>query len=206
MPRNFRLIENYIYLYHTGVFILIPTYPETISDTMSASFSQTTPLGRTAPIQSYTHSGPRTVRVSLDLHRDLMTQINTGASNALKEIYRKMGRDTSSENYADDYVDILIKNIQAIAYPTYNDAARQVDPPQIAVRFGNDIFIKGVVSGNLSIEYSGPILENNKYAKVSINFDVTEIDPQSSRTVSLIGSFRGNSTDLDNRFTGITRI
>lgn len=206
MARVFKLIENYIYLYHTGVFILIPTYPESVSDSMSANFSPTTPLARTAPIQSYTGSGPRSVRVRLELHRDLMTQINTGASNALKTIYQKMGRDTTSENYADDYVDILVNNIQAIAYPTYNDAARQVDPPQIAVRFGNDIFIKGVVSGTISIEKSGPILADNKYAMITISFDVTEIDPQSAQTVSLIGSFRGDTKDLDNRFNGITRV
>ena len=206
MARTFKLIENYIYLYHTGVFILIPTYPESVSDSMSANFSPTTPLARTAPIQSYTGSGPRTVRVKLDLHRDLMTQINTSASNALKTIYQKMGRDTTSEDYADDYVDILINNIQAIAYPTYNDAARQVDPPQIAVRFGNDIFIKGVVSGTISVEKYGPILANNKYAMMTVSFDVTEIDPQSAQTVSLMGSFRGDSSNLDNRFNGITRV
>ena len=206
MPRNFKLIENYIYLYHTGVFILIPTYPESVSDSMSANFSPTTPLARTAPIQSYTGSGPRTINVRLELHRDIMTQINTGASNALKSIYQSMGMSTTSENYADDYVDVLIKNIQAIAYPTYNDAARQVDPPQVAVRFGNDIFIKGVVSGSISEEFSGPLLENNKYAIVTINFNVTEIDPQSAQTVSLLGSFRGDSSSLDNRFSGITRV
>ena len=210
MQRNFKLIENYIYLYHTGVFILIPTYPESVTDTMGASFSQTTPLGRTAPIQSYTHSGPRSVRITLELHRDLMAQINTKASNAIVNIYRKMGRlgetETPTDNFADDYVDVLLKNIQAIAYPTYNDAARQVDPPQIAVRFGNDIFIKGVVSGNISLEYSGPILSSNKYAKVTVSFEVTEIDPQSSRTVSLIGSYRGDSSTLDNRFNGVSGV
>ena len=217
MARTFKLIENYIYLYHTGVFILIPTYPESVSDSMSANFSPTTPLARTAPIQSYTGSGPRTVRVKLDLHRDLMTQINTKASNALINIYKSLGmidqNATSSslpENFADDYVDILIKNIQAIAYPTYSDAARQVDPPQIALRFGNDIFIKGVVNGSVSVEYSGPILSNDKYAMVGISFDVTEIDPQSAQTVSLLGSFRGDSSKLDNQFyngiSSVTRV
>lgn len=202
MSRHFKLIENYIYLYHTKKFILIPTYPQSVTDSMSASFSPTTPLARTAPIQSYTGSGPRTIQVSLDLHRDVMTQINTNASNALKNLYSSMGRDTSSENYADDYVDILIKEIQAIVYPNYNDAARQVDPPQIAVKFGSDIFIKGVVNGTVSVEYSGPILANNKYAMVKISFNVTEIDPQSADTVSMLGSYRGDSSSLDNRFIG----
>ena len=118
--RHFRLIENYIYLYHTKKFILIPTFPESISDSMSASFSPTTPLARTAPIQSYTGSGPRTVQVKLNLHRDMMTQINYGASNALKVTYDSLGRSTVGDNFADDYVDVLIKEIQAIVYPNYN--------------------------------------------------------------------------------------
>lgn len=203
--RHFRLIENYIYLYHTKKFILIPTFPESISDSMSASFSPTTPLARTAPIQSYTGSGPRTVQVKLNLHRDMMTQINYGASNALKVTYDSMGRSTNGDSFADDYVDVLIKEIQAIVYPNYNDAARQVDPPQIAVKFGSDIFIKGIVSGTVTIDYSGPMLRNNKYAIVEINFSVTEIDPQSAETVSLLGSYRGDSTQLDNRLSGIRR-
>lgn len=206
MPRSFRLIENYIYLYHTKKFLIIPTYPESVSDSMQVNFSPTSPLARTAPIQSYTGSGPRTVQVKLDLHRDLMTQINAGVSNVLKETYASMGRRTDTDDFADDYVDVLIREIQAIAYPNYNDAARQVDPPQIAIKFGSDIFIKGVVSGLVTLDKSGPILANNKYAMVSINFNVTEIDPQSAETVSLMGSYRGDSSAFDSRIDGIRGI
>jgi len=203
MSRHFRLIENYIYLYHTKKFILLPTYPESITDSMSANFSPTTPLARTAPIQSYTGSGPRTVQVSLKLHRDLMTQINTGASNAMLNLYGITDIENVKEDYADDYVDVLIREIQAIVYPSYNDAARQVDPPQVAVKFGNNTFVKGIVSGSISITYSGPILKNNKYAEVQLSFNVTEIDPQSAETVSMMGSYRGDSSSLDTRFVGM---
>ena len=81
--RPFKLIENYIYLYHTKTFIVIPVYPESISDTMGATFNQSTPLTRSAPIFSYSHSGPRTVRLDFTLHRDMMQEVNWGKSNAV---------------------------------------------------------------------------------------------------------------------------
>lgn len=65
-------IYNYIYLHHTGTFLIIPTYPENMSDSMSTSFSPTTILGRSAPIQTYGGSGPRTLNVTYKLHRDMM--------------------------------------------------------------------------------------------------------------------------------------
>lgn len=66
------LIENYIYLYHTNQFILLPTYPEQISDSLGVNFNSTSLLARSAPIFSYSNSGPRSLRISLHLHRDMM--------------------------------------------------------------------------------------------------------------------------------------
>ena len=37
--RPFGMIDNYIYLYHTNTFLIIPTYPESVTDTMSVSFA-----------------------------------------------------------------------------------------------------------------------------------------------------------------------
>ena len=47
----------------------------------------------------------------------------------------------------------------------------------VAVRFGNEIFIKGVVTTGVSVTYEKPILSNNKYAVVTIAFTVSEVDP-----------------------------
>jgi hypothetical protein len=102
----FDLITNYIYLYHTNQFIILPSYPDSLSDNLDISYSYETPLLRTSPIFSYTKSGPRSVSVRLSLLRDMMSQINTGKSNLKIEI-------------GDDYVDTLIKQIQAIALPRY---------------------------------------------------------------------------------------
>ena len=185
----FSMIDNYIYLYHTNTLIALPTYPETINDQMSATFSPTTPLARSAPIYSYSNSGPRTFNISLMLHRDMMKQINTSVSSL----------DISELANGDDYVDLLIKQIQAAVVPVYGSAEKMVNPPIVAVRFGNDIFCKGVINGSLTTSYSGPILKTNKYALVQLDFPISEIDPYDAYGVQAAGHFRGFSTDLGSR-------
>ena len=181
---KFNMIDNYIYLYHVDQFIVIPTFPESITDNISVSFNKATPMSRSAPIYSYSDSGPRALQVNLDLHRNMMTDINYGISNANVEI-------------GDDYVDTLIKQIQAAALPSYSSSQKLVDPPMVAVRFGNDIFIKGVVTDGISVNYQLPLLENDQYAHVTVSFTVEEVDPYDAKTVMQTGSFRGLDTSLE---------
>ena len=186
---DFALIDNYIYLFHVDKFILLPTYPESVQDTMPATYSQTTPLSRSAPIFSYSHSGPRTIDVSLNLHRDMMQQLNYGVSNInLNEV-----------DVGDDYVDVLVKQIQAVAVPSYDIGAKMVNPPLVALRFGNDIFIKGVVDGGLTVTYSGPIGTDNKYKQIQLAFRISEVDPYDAQTVMQQGSFRGINKTLERK-------
>lgn len=176
--KDFKLIDNYIYLYHTDTFVILPTYPDSITDNLSSTFNSTYALSRSAPILSYSYSGPRSVRINLDLHRDMLDLVNTNISNMKVEI-------------GDDYVDTIIKNLQSIAYPKYSTTTKAVTPPEVAIRFGKEIFIKGVVNGSIGITYTKPILSNGKYAQVSIGFDVTERDPYDAYSVAQEGSFRG---------------
>lgn len=178
------MIDNYVYLYHVDQFIVIPTFPDSLTDTMSVNYNKSTPMSRSAPIYSYSDSGPRSLQIQLDLHRDMMTQINYKVSNAKVEI-------------GDDYVDTLIKQIQAAALPSYGASDKMVDPPMVAVRFGNDVFIKGVVTGNVSVTYALPLIAGNKYAHVSVAFNVEEVDPYDANTVMEAGSFRGLNTTLE---------
>ena len=99
----------------------------------------------------------------------------------------------------DDYVDTLIKYLQAMALPSYaaNDvSSKMINPPMVAVRFGNDVFIKGIVQDVVTVTYSGPIGQDGKYKEVSINFKVTEVDPQDANTIAKWGSFRGLESAL----------
>lgn len=188
-----RLLEtgNYIYLYHLDEFIELPTYPENLTDTLSSNFAQTNALARSAPVFTYSNSGPRSITFQFALHRDLVDEVNAG------------GVSTLSLEVGEDYVDALIRKIQAIALPKYTVASKSVVPPMVAVRIGagEDIFIKGVVNGGVTVGYSGPILSNGQYATVSLSFTVYEIDPYDAETVAQLGSFRGLTSAFKNGAT-----
>lgn len=175
------LPNNYLYISHLDEefqFWQLPCTPETISDSMASTFNETSALGRSAPVFTYSKSGPRTVQVNLKFHRDMMDVLNAGTSN----VALKLG---------DDYVDALIKALQAIALPRYNLSNKAVEPPLVALRLSQEVFIKGVVTSAIGLEYALPILSNGKYAQVSISFTVSEVDPYDATTVFQNGSFRG---------------
>lgn len=178
-----QFVTNYIYLYHTDKFIIIPEYPESITDNMTSSFNETQALSRSAPVYTYAHSGPRVVTINLELHRDMVNDLNITAGNT--------NLKSNVVSQTDDYVDTLIKELQSIALPRYNVNNRAVIPPRVAVRFGNELFISGVVNSAIQCTYNKPILSNGKYAKVSISFTVYEYDPYDATLVSQLGSFRG---------------
>lgn len=175
------LPDNYLYISHLDEdfqFWQLPCTPETISDSMASTFNETSALGRSAPIFTYSKSGPRTVQVSLKFHRDMMDALNAGTSN----VAVKLG---------DDYVDTLIKALQAISLPRYNLSNKAVEPPLVALRLSQEVFIKGVVTSAIGLEYTLPILSNGKYAQVGVSFTVSEVDPYDATTVFQNGSFRG---------------
>lgn len=182
---------NYIYMYHTDEVIYLPTYPESITDTLQSNFQQTTALSRSAPVFSYSNSGPRSMTFQFELHRDLLDSVNAnGLSNATLEV-------------GEDYVNALIRKIQAIALPRYVEASKSVIPPMVAIRIGagEDIFIKGVVIGGVTVAYAPPMLANGQYALVTIGFTVYEVDPYDADTVMELGSFRGISRAFRNGVT-----
>lgn len=194
--RVYNLIENYIYMYHTDTFIILPIYPDSVQDMMGAKFTSTTPLMRSAPIQSYNSSGPRTVQATFNLHRDMMSQVNYQRSNVKLDI-------------GDDYIDVLVRQIQGAVIPKYNASEKMVNPPMVAMRLGDDIFIKGVINGDVGLTYVLPIININgkdKYAQVQVSFSITEVDPYDAETVMQIGSFRGLNTTLERRLWKVSTI
>ena len=182
---NFILPDNYLYISHLNDidgkdfrFWKLPCYPETISDSMSSTFSPSTALGRTAPIYTYSNSGPRTVQVSFKVHRDQMNDVNLGVSN-------------SELGIGEDYVDNLINALRAACLPKYNVSNRAIEPPLVAMKLGQEVFIKGVLTGGGGFTYGGVILENEKYSEVSFSLTIAEIDPYDATEVFKNGGFRG---------------
>lgn len=190
--QNALLPDNYIYISHlnnvmgNGIldcFWRLPCCPETIQDSMSSTFAQTTALGRSAPVFTYSSSGPRSVQIQLTLHRDMMDEVNIGVSSA------ELG-------YDEDYIDSLIRALQAISVPKYSlgtsaGSVPVVEPPLVALRLSNEVFVKGVVTSDIGLTYNLPIQSNGKYALVTLSLTVTEVDPYDASTVFKNGSFRG---------------
>lgn len=186
----FLFIENYIYLHHLDKYIILPAFADSVQDGQRATFSSSSILGRSAPIYSYANSGPRTVQVNFELHRDLMKDLNIDNESLYKDVI-----DGNK-----DYVDLFIKYIQAAVLPSYEVAAKMVNPPIVSLRLGNDIFIKGVVDSGLGLTYNYPILADGRYAKVSVNLSISEINPYDAKTILNIGSYRKVSTSLERSY------
>lgn len=175
---NRQYYNNWIYLFHTDEFLYLPEYPDTISDKMGSTFSQTNALSRTAPVFAYSYSGPRVVNFQLNLHRDMLYDINIGNGNYITDP-------------DEDLIDSLVRKLQAIALPVYGAKNKMVTPPSIAVKIGKEIFIKGVVHGGVSIDYQKPIMEDDRYAYITLSFNIYETEPYDAQSVSQLGSFRG---------------
>lgn len=191
-----KLPQNYIYISHLkgeisghhdasgnniieDPYFIIPTYPDSIADSLNSTFQETNALSRSAPVYTYSNSGPREVQFSFKLHRDMMDEFNEGVSNY------KLGE-------GEDYVEGLVHCLQAIAVPKYNLENKLVEPPLVAIRISNDIFIKGIVSGGVTVNYEKPLLQpDGRYGVMSVQFRVYEVDPFDSTTIFKNGSFRG---------------
>lgn len=183
------LPDCYLYISHLDEayqYWMLPGYPEKVTDNMQSSFQENSALGRSAPVYTFSHSGPRTIQINLSFHRDMFEEIN-------QFLYPK-----GSNKFADgaDMAEKFIHAIQAIAVPKYNLSNKAIEPPLVAIRLGKEVFIKGIVSGGVSVTYGKPILSNEKYAIIDISFTVSEVDPYDSSTVFKNGSFRGLTATL----------
>lgn len=180
------LPDCYLYISHLDEpyqYWMLPGYPDEVTDTMDSSFGTTTALGRSAPVYTFSSSGPRSVAITLRFHRDMFEEINRASGN-------------NKFTDADDMAEKFIHALQAIAVPKYNLSNKAIEPPLVAVRLGREVFIKGVVSSGISVTYSKPILVNEKYAGIQISFTVSEVDPYDASTVFQNGSFRGMTATM----------
>lgn len=177
------LPDCYLYISHLdegAQYWQLPGYPETVSDSMTSTFQANTALGRSAPVYTYSNSGPRTVNLSLRFHRDMFEEMPTN-------VVPKAG---------DDKAESFIHALQAISVPKYNLSNKAIEPPIVAVRLGREVFIKGVVTSSISVTFGKPILVNEKYATMEVSFTISEVDPYDSTTVYQNGSFRGLTATL----------
>lgn len=127
--------SNYIFVYESGNYsnkyqMDLPNYPDEISDSGSANYSEESLLGRSSPLVSYTNTGFREVSFSFDVHREELD------SNG---------------------IDKLLKIIRASVYPTYKDTAA-LRPTITVVRLG-DFYVKGITK-SYSFTWKKPIIDD----------------------------------------------
>lgn len=178
------LPDCYIYISHLDEnykYWTLPCYPDEVTDDMRSTFNETTALGRSAPVYTFSNAGPRSVQITLRFHRDMFEE------EILTNVQPKDGEDRAES---------FIHALQAIAVPKYNLSNKAIEPPLVAVRLGREVFIKGVVTSGISVTFSKPILVNEKYAGIQISFTISEVDPYDSTTVFQNGSFRGMTATL----------
>lgn len=177
------LPDCYLYISHLDEefkYWQLPGYPDEVTDQMNSTFSDNTALGRSAPVYTFSNAGPRTINISLNFHRDMFEEM---PSNVIP-------RD------GEDRAESFIHALQAIAVPKYNLSNKAIEPPLVAVRLGREVFIKGIVSGGVRVTYGKPILVNEKYATMKVDFTISEVDPYDATTVFQNGSFRGLTATL----------
>ena len=177
------LPDCYIYISHLDEDVRywqLPGYPDEVTDQMNSTFQENTALGRSAPVYTFSNSGPRTIQISLNFHRDMFDEMPTNVT----------------PREGEDKAESFIHAMQAIAVPKDTLSNKAIEPPLVAVRLGREVFIKGIVSGGVQVTYGKPILVNEKYATMKISFTISEVDPYDSTTVYQNGSFRGMSATL----------
>lgn len=176
------VVKNFIYFHHIDKACILPCYPQTISESISVTWNATNLLQSSAPIQTWSNSGPRVIPFNFDLHREMLTDTNVTSQTFL-------GRSLIMEE-PENLMEDLISTIKAAALPKYTYVTRIVNPPIVSVSIGNQIYIKGVVNSSVTTDYKGAIRQG-KYNEVSLSFSVTEITPYDADSIQKLGNYVG---------------
>jgi hypothetical protein len=177
---------NCIYISHLDKdyqYWILPSTPQTITDTMTSTFQETNALGRSAPVLTYSNSGPRRVQITLKFRIDDFEEKNFNNKSIKKGCCRPEVGEYAHDGF--------LRALQSISLPKYDMSNKAIEPPLVALRLANEVFIKGVVSSDIGITYGLPIIFGNRYSVVEVSFTITEVDPYDSEAVFKNGSFRG---------------
>lgn len=139
------LTESGDYGTYDRIFLL-PCYPEGISESQGATWSQNTPLGRSSPLAAYVGTNFRTMTLSFKLHREMVND--------------------------ESYIDKVLVELRRAVYPWY--VSQGLIPPVATFQFGQ-FRCKGYVD-NVTYNWQKPIIDGNyQVCDVSVSFvDVPE--------------------------------
>jgi LysM repeat protein len=129
-----------------GAGYAIPCYPTSLSDSYSVSFNSSNMFTSTEPYFVFHNSGPRSVSVNFQFHREMR-----GIDN-------------------DGYIDSIISAVEAACYPV-NDGWMG---SEIILIVGAEIYIRGILGGNVGVSYSGPIIDG-RHNVIDLSFSINEV-------------------------------
>lgn len=127
-----------------------PCYPENISDSKKANYSQMPQLlYQYEPWQVYESSGPRSNTYKFDIHRHMW-----------------------SGDHSDGKANELIRFCEAHCYPRFNGSMVNVSVATLYVH-GNPL-IRGVIT-SVETDWDGPIADDGFYLHCSLSITITEV-------------------------------
>ena len=127
-----------------------PVYPEELSDNYQSNYTQMPDmLYQYEPWQAYQSSGPRTVDLTFNFHRDMWTG-----------------------DHRDGKANELIRFCEAHCYPNYSGSSVQTSMSTLYVEGAP--FIRGIITG-VSPKWSGPIGLDGWYLMCELTLSITEV-------------------------------
>lgn len=160
-PRNsdpmqwFRVPWGEVSLYSSldDTKIDFPVYPESVSDSAKANYTQMPDLlYQYEPWQVYNSSGPRSQSYTFDFHRDMWTG-----------------------DHRDGKANELIRACMANCYPEYKGSA--VYTSLVTLYIAGKALITGVMT-DVNVEWDGPLGLDNFYLHCKLEIQITEVSQQ----------------------------
>lgn len=149
--------DCFVKVEHTGIdkvdstsstyIYALPCYPDQISESQGAQWSQSAPLGRSSPLSAYVGTGYRTMSLPMKLHREMC-------------------------NGDEAYIDAVLVVLRKSVFPLYLEQG--LTPPITTFQFG-EFRCKGYVE-SVNYTWQKPIVDGHyQVCDVSVSFvDVPE--------------------------------
>lgn len=134
-------------------YIDFPVYPEELSDGAKANYTQMPDLlYQYEPWQLYMGSGPRSMTLTFDFHRDMWTG-----------------------DHRDGKANELIRMCEACCYPEYRGSA--VNTSTVTMYIAGKVLISGVMT-DVSVDWDGPLGLDGWYLHCKLAITITEVAPK----------------------------
>lgn len=139
------LTESGNYSSYDRIFLL-PCYPDAITESQGATWSNNTPLGRSSPLSAYAGTNYRSISLNFKLHREMCND--------------------------ESYIDMILVEIRRAVFPWY--VSQGLIPPVATFQFGQ-YRCKGYVD-NVTYNWQKPIVDGMyQVCDVGVSFiDVPE--------------------------------